>query len=73
MKNITLITESDTLAELVAEADALLSGTLPPLTSQGTHWAHSSFTGEERRFRKDETIPIGWSAGRAAKATGGAK
>ena len=28
--------ESDTLAELVAEADALLSGTPPPLTSQGT-------------------------------------
>jgi len=37
------------------------------------HWAHSSFTGEERRFRKAETIPIGWSAGRAAKATGGAQ
>jgi hypothetical protein len=29
--------ESDTLAELVAEADALLSGTLPPPASQGTH------------------------------------
>ena len=29
--------ESDTLAELVTEADALLSGTPPPPASQGTH------------------------------------
>jgi hypothetical protein len=41
--------------------------------SQGAQWAHSPFTGEERRFHKGESIPIGWSAGRAAKATGGAK
>ena len=56
----------DRIAARIARAQSVA-------TSQGAQWAHSPFTGEERRFRKGESTPIGWSAGRAAKATGDAK
>jgi hypothetical protein len=70
--------ESDTLAELVAEADALLSGTPPPPASQGAPELLAALEESVMAMRSSfRSLPIiaAIKIARAAiaKATGGAK